>query len=113
MDEFRIEKAQLRRAFAGRLEAARRHHGAQTGHPRLTRGQFAEAVGIERARYARYERGETEPSLMVLDRLRKVTGISLDWLVAGLTRGSEPRWEPERQITVGDRLRWAREIQEP
>lgn len=97
--------------FGMRLEAVRRHYGSKIGRPRLNRGQMAETLEMDRARYARYERGETEPSLKILERIRNITGVSLDWLIAALPVGEQPN--PIMETTLGDRLRWAREIQEP
>lgn len=104
----------IRVAFGGRLEAARRHYGTQTGRPQLSRTDFAEDLGVQAARYRRYERGETEPPLLMLEKIRRLTGVSLDWLIAGQAQGSDAKMAtPHRNVTIGERLRWARETQEP
>jgi transcriptional regulator with XRE-family HTH domain len=102
----------LKQAFGKRLETARRHYGSRVGKPHITRTDFAKLMGLDRARYGRYERGETEPPLRVLEAIRRTGGISLDWLITGLQVGEQPN-SVTRQISVGDRLRWARETQEP
>jgi transcriptional regulator with XRE-family HTH domain len=98
-------------AFGARLEAVRRTHGRAIGKPRLSMTHFAVELGVNDPAYRRYERGETQPTLFVLERLRRLTGISLDWLVCGIGEGV-PAVIPAT-VTVGDRLRWARETQEP
>lgn len=37
-----------------------------------------------REAYRRYERGETEPKLSTLVKIRNTTGVPLDWLIAGI-----------------------------
>lgn len=46
-------------------------------------GTFAARLGIEAERYRRYERDETEPDIETLAKIRRITGVSLDHLVAG------------------------------
>lgn len=69
--------------FASRLRLTRELYGQRVGNPLLSQKEFAAAVGIEAETYRRYERGETEPPLATLARIRAVTGVSLDFLVAG------------------------------
>lgn len=45
--------------------------------------EFAEALAIAEARYRRWEAAETEPDLLHLVKIAKLTGISLDILVGG------------------------------
>lgn len=45
--------------------------------------EFAEALGVQEARYRRWEAAETEPDLFHLQRIAKLTGISLDILISG------------------------------
>lgn len=97
--------------FADRLEAVRKHHGRATGRPNLLRHAFAMELGLSPPRYRRYERGEVQPPLEALEAIRRLTGISLDWLIAGLPRGNDP--VADQVVSIGDRLRWARELQEP
>lgn len=48
-----------------------------------TQAAFAQAIGREEGAYGRWERGEVEPGLLDLQKIRETTGISLDFLVAG------------------------------
>jgi transcriptional regulator with XRE-family HTH domain len=96
-------------AFGMRLEALRRYHGRRTGRPRIKAKAFADEIGVNAWRYRRWERGEMEPPLFVLRAIRRVTGLSLDWLVCDLAPGDV--LIPDFAVaTPGDRLRWAREI---
>lgn len=45
--------------------------------------EFALAVGLKAETYRRYERGETEPNIKTLAKIRQITGINLNFLVAG------------------------------
>ena len=72
-----------RGAFAARLTALRQTYGMSIGQPGLDMGEFAKLLGLEGETYRRYERGETEPPLRVLSAIRRVTGISLNALIAG------------------------------
>lgn len=72
-----------RQAFATRLQALRQTYGVRTGRPLLSREEFAAMLDLEGETYRRYERAETEPPLRVLTRLREVTGVSLNSLIAG------------------------------
>jgi transcriptional regulator with XRE-family HTH domain len=100
-------------AFGRRLEAARRYYGRRTGQPRIKMNAFANALGLQARRYARYEAGELEPPLSVLDAIRRLTGLSLDWLISDLPPGEANLPGLNSAATPGDRLRWAREILEP
>jgi transcriptional regulator with XRE-family HTH domain len=72
----------IRQTFARRLEAAR----VAAGYP--TMREFAEALAIAGARYRRWEAAETEPDLMHLAKIAKLTGISLDILIGGDRRAA-------------------------
>jgi transcriptional regulator with XRE-family HTH domain len=72
--------SQPRQAFAVRLHAARIAAGYSTMR------DFASALGIEEARYRRWEAAETEPDLLYLQRISKLTGASLDSLISGERR---------------------------
>lgn len=61
----------------------REAYGVRTGRPELDAKEFAEIVGVEAETYRRYERGETQPKLSTLVKIKKVTGQSLDWLITG------------------------------
>lgn len=66
-----------RQAFANRLAAARVASGFETMR------EFSEALGISEARYRRWEAAETEPDLMHLQKIARITGVSLDVLISG------------------------------
>ena len=70
----------LRAAFARRLEAARIAAGYATMR------DFAEALGVQEARYRRWEAAETEPDIFNLVKIAKLSGASLDALLAGEKR---------------------------
>lgn len=72
-----------RSGFAERLAATRRGFGQRTARPGLTAQDFAAVLGLEPERYRKYERGEREPPLWVLQRITQITGVSLDHLVGG------------------------------
>lgn len=55
----------------------------KTGRPTMDAGEFAEIIGLEAETYRRYERGETEPKISTLRKIKEITGGSLDWLIAG------------------------------
>ena len=44
---------------------------------------FAVTIGLKPETYRRYERGETEPNINTLSKIRQVTGINLNFLIAG------------------------------
>ena len=67
----------LRQQFGRRLEAARIAAGYATMR------DFAEALGVQEARYRRWEAAETEPDLWHLMKIAKLSGASLDTLIAG------------------------------
>lgn len=73
----------LRTAFARRLTAARMAAGFETMR------EFALALGIEEARYRRWEKAETEPDLVHLDKIARLTGAELDTLISGKRRQPE------------------------
>jgi transcriptional regulator with XRE-family HTH domain len=72
--------SQPRQAFAVRLNAARIAAGYGTMR------EFAAALGVEEARYRRWEAAETEPDILHLQRIAKLTGASLDSLITGERR---------------------------
>ncbi len=67
----------IREQFARRLQAARVASGYETMR------DFAAALGVQEARYRRWEAAETEPDLENLCKIAKVTGVALDILIAG------------------------------
>ena len=72
----------VRDAFALRLQQLRRDYGKRLGR-QLSQSAFAAMLDIEPARLGSYERGDRTPTLEVLAALRRVTGVSLDELIAG------------------------------
>jgi len=106
---------ELRVALAARLRALRRSYGAMNGITELGQRRFARMLGLTPERYGRYERGEMEPPLGVLCRIRRVTGVSLDVLIAGERHGP-PDLISGYQGTdnqLGERLRCVRSIVAP
>ena len=73
----------IRRDFALRLKAVRKAAGFQH---MMT---FARELGIEPEAYRRWERGETEPGIANLSKITEITGVSLDFLVAGKLKATE------------------------
>lgn len=52
--------------------------------------EFARKLGIEEARYRRWEAAETEPDLENLKKIAHTTGASLDALISGDRRQAAP-----------------------
>ena len=77
---------------AQRLKAAR-----QTC--KLTQGQVAEILGIDRSAYTYYETGKTSPSLSNLLRLASVFQVEVAWLL-----GAPKTDEENRFLSAGDDL---------
>ena len=75
--------SKVKLAFAARLRALRMSLPPPEGQKEMTQAAFAAMLGIADETYRRYERGETEPPLAVLARIRDITGASLNALVAG------------------------------
>jgi transcriptional regulator with XRE-family HTH domain len=108
----------VRAAFGRRLRALRKAYGAGVGDTDYGPKLFAAALGIDSERYGRWERGEMEPPLGELANIGKVTGVSLDMLIRGEETPGRTNMIPERglidgDLTLGDRLRLARELREP
>ncbi len=59
----------------------------------LTQKQFAESLGMSREGYQKIERGENNLSLDVLESMKKVYGISSDYLLYGDLKDTETAWE--------------------
>jgi transcriptional regulator with XRE-family HTH domain len=100
--------------FAARLKQLRLNYGTQIEKPGLSARQFANILGIAAQRYRRYERAEIEPPLEVLALLRRLTGVSLDRLVAGMRPGdadmvAQHGERDETSLVTADRLRMSRE----
>ena len=84
------EPAQLRREFGRRLRAARLALG-------YTQEQMAYALGIQPARYGKYEIGRSEAPFDVLIRIARLAKIDLDYLIADQTGRLGRRAEPPHE----------------
>lgn len=72
--------AEYRVAFARRLEAARIAAGYETMR------DFSKQLDVAEATYRRWEAAETEPNLYHLQKISKLTAVSLDTLISGERR---------------------------
>lgn len=79
-------------AVAQRLKAARQAC-------KLTQGQVAEILGIDRSAYTYYETGKTSPSLSNLLRLASVFHVDAAWLL-----GENKTDEESHFLSAGDDL---------
>jgi len=64
-----------------RLANVRRTYGQSIDLLNLQPSLFAVLLGVPGPAYQSYERGEMEPTIAFLVRLRKKTGVSIDWLL--------------------------------
>lgn len=48
---------------------------------RLTQLQLAEVIGIERSTYASYETGRNRPDVALLEKIAKVFGVTVDFII--------------------------------
>lgn len=108
----------VRAAFARRLRALRKAYGARLAQANYGPKEFAASLGIDSERYGRWERGEMEPPLGELANIGRVTDVSLDMLIRGEESPGRANIIPARgliegDLTLGDRLRMARELREP
>jgi transcriptional regulator with XRE-family HTH domain len=82
---------ETRQAFAVALRIARLGYGRETNQGELTQKEFAQMLGISgerpEERYRLYESAQREPPLWILTSFRRVTGYSLDDLIAQLPAG--------------------------
>jgi len=49
-----------------------------------TQEEFAQVLGISQAQLSKYELGQSAPPLGVLAKLGKLSGKSVDWIIAGI-----------------------------
>jgi transcriptional regulator with XRE-family HTH domain len=75
----------------GRIAAVRRRLG-------LSRPAFAARVGVTRNVVIRWEGGRNRPRAELLDRIAKVGGVSVEWLLGGSRRqrardGEDREWK--------------------
>lgn len=94
----------VRAMFGSRLKV----HRAAAGYP--TARAFARALGIEENRYTRYERGEVEPDLTMLERICERLGVGVGDLLpfgrvgtADLANGSDQVIRSD-QVSRSDRV---------
>lgn len=59
----------------------------------MTQKQFAEELRMSREGYQKLERGENNVSLDVLESLKRVYGISADYILYGELEGEEKIWD--------------------
>jgi transcriptional regulator with XRE-family HTH domain len=64
-------------SFGARLRAVRRHH-------ELTQEELGAQVRLPASMISRYERGLSQPTLLVALRLRRALHVTLDYLLAGV-----------------------------
>ena len=64
----------------------------------LNAADFAKALDIGEQRYRKYERGESMPPIDVLREMRRLLGVTLDWLVLNEAIA------PERSIPPADSM---------
>ena len=77
----------IRSAFGRRLEQLRLDCGYDT------QAAFAILLGVEAARYGRWERGETQPNIETLSRLQVVTNACLNKLIVGVSKDGKAKQE--------------------
>jgi len=84
---------------------------------RLTQQAFSDGAGINRGYWAEIEMGKKRPSSKILEQLKAAYKISADWLLTGegMMFNHEQihmkyDFKPEESVTVGTRLRIAREL---
>lgn len=76
-DRKQVAERQGSSAFAIRLKQLRVLRGFRTARA------FAQALEIDENRYTRWERGEVEPSVVMLARMAEVLNLPVDILVSG------------------------------
>jgi transcriptional regulator with XRE-family HTH domain len=110
MDDDPHTTLEARRFFAETLRMAREQYGWETGQGDITQRQFAQMLGISgdrpEERYRLYENAKREPPLWILAAIRRVTGYSLDEIIAQLPAGRpvirpRPSRAPARPNGVG------------
>jgi hypothetical protein len=91
VDEEPHAAAEALRLFAAALREARTRYGRESGQGNITQKEFARMLGISgdrpEERYRLYEGAKREPPLWILAAIRRVTGYSLDDLIAQLPAG--------------------------
>jgi transcriptional regulator with XRE-family HTH domain len=49
----------------------------------LSQGEFGEILGIGQAQVAKYEKGQSAPTVEILLRLKAHSGKGIDWILSG------------------------------
>jgi transcriptional regulator with XRE-family HTH domain len=84
--------AEPKTEFARRLRQLRTAYGTLVrSDPKYTADAFAKELGIEAETYRTYERGDSQPNLETLAKIRQVTQHSLDTLICGAAHKEERR----------------------
>jgi transcriptional regulator with XRE-family HTH domain len=73
----KTQSSSYRMIFAERLRQLRRARGFKTARA------FAEAIGIDQNAYTRYERGEVEPNISLIERMWTTLGLPPNELFGG------------------------------
>jgi len=82
-----------RKAFGGRLRATRLSLG-------YTQEQMAYALGINPARYNKYEIGRSEPPYDILGRIADVADADLNYLITGRERGGKSQTPIDKLVDL-------------
>lgn len=87
------------------MQDVRVSFGTVTGRPDISQKDFAEMIGLEGETWGTYERGVSYPNVKTLQRLKKLTGVNLDFLISGEPEKSskKPATPPHLQIHQGRR----------
>ena len=76
-----------------------------------SQGELSARLGVGRASYAKYERGDAFPTLQSLIILAKTFDVSLDWLIAG--KGPElykEKAQPEKTTELDDVMKDVKDL---
>jgi transcriptional regulator with XRE-family HTH domain len=74
--------------------------GQVRGRLALTQRQFGRRIGVRRNTVSLYERGRM-PRSAVLDRIARLGGVSVEWLLHGSPQTPLPSGDPAWQEAVG------------
>lgn len=102
MDEEHRIASEARKPFADGLRIVRHHYGIDSGQGTISQEDFAKMLGIggdrPGERYGHYERATREPPIWLLAAIRRVTGYSLDDLIAQLPPGRRLPRDPTADV---------------
>jgi transcriptional regulator with XRE-family HTH domain len=106
-DKDQTRKLAVLAELGPRLGHIRRMLQQREQRDEFTQADFARYLGIEPERYRQYERGNSEPPLWVLIKIKHLSGWSLDMMICGeLPMGI--KIASSAAPTLGDRIRWTR-----